>query len=54
MNDQTVWVEEDAEHNVWKCLSCGELHQFEADGPQENGFQYCPYCGLPITKYVYL
>lgn len=53
-NVGTVWLEVDRDHNVWKCAACGELHQFEADGPEENGFQYCPYCGLTITRYVYL
>ena len=50
----TVWVEQDAEHNVWKCAACGCLHQFEADGPVENSFDYCPYCGRFINQHVHL
>lgn len=43
MENTTVWVEKDAENNVWQCMECGCLHQFEADGPEENSFDYCPY-----------
>lgn len=45
---KTAWVLVDPEHNVWQCRECGCLHQFEADGPEENSFDYCPYCGLEI------
>ena len=24
---------------------CGDKFQFTVDGPVENGFRYCPYCG---------
>lgn len=24
---------------------CGELFEFTAEGPTENGFHFCPYCG---------
>ena len=27
---------------------CGMKHQFMADGPVENGYKYCPYCGKEI------
>ena len=31
--------------SLWK-MSCGEeLFRFEADGPHENRFKFCPYCG---------
>lgn len=45
MENTTVWVEKDAENNVWQCMECGCLHQFEADGPEENSFDYCPTAG---------
>lgn len=35
----------DEEHNVWVCEKCGDLETFEADGPYENGWGYCPHCG---------
>ena len=44
-----VWTWEDKENNIWKCGHCGRLHRFEADGPVENGFACCPYCGNAIN-----
>ena len=35
------------EEGTWK-TGCGNLFQFEADGPHENHFKFCPYCGKPI------
>ena len=32
----------------WK-TGCEELFTFLADGPLENNFEFCPYCGKPIT-----
>ena len=33
---------------------CGEMFEFVTDGPVENKFKFCPYCGgeleLTITK----
>lgn len=37
-------------NNVWKCRKCGNLEQFEADGPWENGWKMCPVCGEPIPE----
>ena len=28
--------------------SCDHLHIFMSDGPKENGYRYCPYCGKKI------
>lgn len=28
--------------------SCGHLHIFMSDGPKENEYSYCPYCGKKI------
>lgn len=47
--NEATWVRVDAEHHVWRCKHCGKLHKFEADGPIENGFACCPYCGFKIT-----
>lgn len=52
-NENTVWIERDAEHDVWQCQECGALHKFESDGPEENSFSYCPYCGRTITFSVH-
>lgn len=48
--DFTGWTLVDKEHNVWRCNHCGRLHRFEADGPDENGFACCPYCGKFIEN----
>lgn len=40
----------DRANNVWNCRRCGYLHQFEADGPFENGWNLCPVCGGWILK----
>lgn len=32
---------------LWE-TSCGNLHIFMSDGPNENKYQYCPYCGKEI------
>ena len=37
----------DSDHNTWQCKNCGMLLNFEADGPFENGFDFCPHCGTP-------
>lgn len=28
---------------------CGQIFEFTADGPEENGFAFCPYCGYGIA-----
>ena len=28
---------------------CGNDHQFMNDGPKENNYRYCPYCGHQIV-----
>jgi peptide subunit release factor 1 (eRF1) len=27
---------------------CNEAHEFMVDGPEENRFSFCPYCGKEI------
>lgn len=36
------------EHGIYKCSSCGELWQFECDGPREHGWTCCPRCRATI------
>jgi hypothetical protein len=38
----------DQEHNTWNCRGCGYIETFEADGPVENGWNFCPGCGHEI------
>ena len=37
---QCEWVEDEG----WE-TACGEMFMFETEGPLENGFLFCPYCG---------
>jgi len=32
---------------------CDNKHQFTADGPTENGYQFCPYCGKPLSEILF-
>ena len=45
---RTAYTQTDPENNVWRCEHCEMLWQFEADGPYENLWEYCPYCGRKI------
>lgn len=37
-----AWTVDD--DGIWN-TGCGNAFMFEADGPHENGFKFCPYCG---------
>ena len=45
INARCVWREDD--DGVW-ATSCGNLFQFDVDGPSENKFTHCPYCGAHL------
>ena len=30
--------------------SCGQIFEFTNDGPKENGFTHCPYCGCKMEE----
>ena len=34
---------------AWVCGKCGYIENFEADGPEENGWRFCPACGREIV-----
>lgn len=40
------WKEVDS-GDYWD-TSCDQSFCFEVDGPKENGFKFCPYCGLKL------
>jgi len=44
MEPQCWWVDDGEK---WSS-DCDEAFQFTNDGPDENGFKYCPYCGSVI------
>lgn len=37
-----AWVVDD--DGLWRS-SCENVFFFDTDGPHENGFKFCPYCG---------
>lgn len=47
-NEKTVYTCVDKEHDAWTCGACGYIEDFEADGPVENGWRFCPACGREI------
>ena len=42
MNEKTVYTCTDQEHDAWVCGKCGYIENFEADGPEENGWRLYP------------
>ena len=38
----------DEAHNSYQCDVCGNLETMEANTPYENGWNFCPCCGLPL------
>lgn len=38
------------EYGIYKCSNCGELWQFECDGPKEHGWVCCPHCRATIKE----
>ena len=44
--DACRWVY-DADSDSWD-TDCGQKHCFIADGPHENGYRFCPYCGTQL------
>ena len=39
----------DEEHNIYQCGACGYIVELEADGPFENGLDYCAHCGREVV-----
>lgn len=48
MNERAIYTCVDQEHDTWQCGRCGHLETFEADGPVENGWNFCPGCGREL------
>lgn len=47
--ETTVYDCTDPEHDAYVCRKCGHIENFEADGPEENGWGFCPKCGRLIV-----
>ena len=43
--DACEWKQDD--DGVYN-TDCDHRFEFTAEGPRENGFLFCPYCGYPI------
>ena len=41
------------EYGIVTCSNCGELWQFECDGPKEHGWTCCPKCHAVIDYREY-
>ncbi len=46
-NNVCKWVEVD-EDGRW-ATDCDHEFEFTSDGPSENKFKWCPYCGKPLV-----
>ena len=45
--EKCTWIA--TEEGQWES-TCGNAFEFNDDGPDENGFKYCPYCGKRIEE----
>ena len=46
-----TWTQNDDEDDsYWAAACCDHLFVFNDGGPVENGFRYCPYCGLELKE----
>ena len=43
MDEKVIYSCVDQEHNTWNCRGCGYIETFEADGPVENGWNFCQF-----------
>lgn len=48
MDDQCVWAED--EDGQW-LTDCD--YGWALGSPEDIGFKFCPYCGLPLTEVAY-
>ena len=43
-----VWTEDRETHEVFD-TTCGNRFEFNDQGPDENDFKFCPYCGKRLA-----
>ena len=54
MSTPCVWTEpEDYGGGPWE-TTCGRLFSFTDDGPNENGFKFCCWCGRSLEARPWL
>lgn len=44
------WTPEDDEYWSYWDTACGQAFSFEADGPTENKFKFCCFCGGTLVQ----
>jgi len=44
--NECYWIEDNTPNDsiIWQ-TTCANAFEFSADGPKENSFKFCPYCG---------
>jgi len=52
-NNETLYMQIDADWNAWRCSECGCDWRLEEGDPVENGMNFCPQCGRRIVKIVH-
>ena len=50
MNEVCTWYVIDELDGEYWSSGCKELFDFNIDGPIENHFKFCPYCGKKIEE----
>lgn len=50
MNPECRWTYHETWYADYWQTECGNEHQFINDGPIENGYKYCPYCGKTVIE----
>lgn len=49
--DACYWDRADDDTDMWE-TTCGNAFVFTDDGPAQNGFRWCPYCGAALLTGV--
>jgi hypothetical protein len=49
-----LWFQEEEDGACWQgTCDNNRSFVFNYGGPQDNGFRFCPYCGMPIEESFY-
>lgn len=48
MDKNCAWTPEGGDSGDWK-TKCNHIFTFTDEGPAENGFEFCPFCGGHLT-----
>ena len=53
MNDTCTWTQDDEGGELYS-TECGKSFYFTDEGPTENEFRFCPYCGKTLIEVKYV